>query len=707
MWLTGLPASGKSTIAVALERKLVEAGRPAYLLDGDNVRHGLSDDLGFEPGDRSEHIRRVAHVARLLADAGVVAVVSLVSPMAADRKLARELHDAAGLDFHEVFVVHLGRGVRAPRPEGPVREGARRQAPRLHRRRLPHTSRPRTPTSRSTPSTTTATPRSRACSRRSACDASHAEPVPRAPGAGIIHCMVGCDSRLPLALKLQWRSTLAGCVVNTLSVSMLAVYMTVVFPPTAEQTVVPRGVTLLATAVYTLIAGLTFYRNAQPRFERMRRWLAEGRPPTADERQEVMRLPVLFARMTLVRWLIAVPLFSLPDLFASSEFALEEAVTITLAGISTSAAVYLTSEWQLRPAFALALDRSAPPEARSLGIAPRLLLTWVLCSGVPILMVALIPVGRDVTDPKDLIAPIWFAAAAAMGAGFVATKLATQAVARPVRQLRRAIDGVSQGDLDVSVPVDDGSEIGRLQAGFNGMVAGLREREQLRDLYGRQVGIDVAREALERGIELGGETREVSALFVDVVGSTQLAHRESPERVVALLNAFFQVVVAEVHECGGMVNKFEGDAALCVFGAPVPQDDHARRALACARRLRARLDELDGGLDAAIGVACGTVVAGNVGAEARFEYTVIGDPVNEAARLTELAKQHDQRLLASGDAVDCAGGAEAARWSLDGEVTLRGRECPTRIAVPAPTRPVGRLRAPADRARRARRLPAR
>jgi adenylate cyclase len=420
-----------------------------------------------------------------------------------------------------------------------------------------------------------------------------------------------------------------------------------------------------------------------------------------------MRLPVLFARMTLVRWLIAVPLFSLPDLFASTEFALEEAVTITLAGISTSAAVYLTSEWQLRPAFALALDRSAPPEARSLGIAPRLLLTWVLCSGVPILMVALIPVGRDVTDPKDLIAPIWFAAAAAMGAGFVATKLATQAVARPVRQLRRAIDGVSQGDLDVSVPVDDGSEIGRLQAGFNGMVAGLREREQLRDLYGRQVGIDVAREALERGIALGGETREVSALFVDVIGSTQLAHRESPERVVALLNAFFQVVVAEVHECGGMVNKFEGDAALCVFGAPVPQDDHARRALACARRLRGRLDELDGGLDAAIGVACGTVVAGNVGAEARFEYTVIGDPVNEAARLTELAKQHDQRLLASGDAVDCAGREEAARWSPDGEVTLRGRECPTRIAVPAPSRQVGRPRAPAGRARRARRLPAR
>ena len=104
VWLTGLPASGKSTIAARLERALVEAGRPAYLLDGDNVRHGLSGDLGFSPGDRAENIRRVAHVARLFADAGVVAIVSLVSPSAADRALARELHEAAGLPFVEVFV---------------------------------------------------------------------------------------------------------------------------------------------------------------------------------------------------------------------------------------------------------------------------------------------------------------------------------------------------------------------------------------------------------------------------------------------------------------------------------------------------------------------------------------------------------------------------------------------------------------------------
>ena len=93
----------------------------------------------------------------------------------------------------------------------------------------------------------------------------------------------------------------------------------------------------------------------------------------------------------------------------------------------------------------------------------------------------------------------------------------TAAVASPVRELRRAIDAVTQGDLDIAVPVDDGSEDGRLQAGFNGMVAGLRERERLRDLYGRHVGADVAREALERGTALGGATCEVSVLFVDVI----------------------------------------------------------------------------------------------------------------------------------------------------------------------------------------------
>jgi bifunctional enzyme CysN/CysC len=122
VWLTGLPASGKSTIAVAVERALVESGRFAYLLDGDNIRHGLSGDLGFDPASRTENVRRVAHVARLFADAGAVALVSLVSPFREDRVAARRLHEAAGLLFFEVFV------------DTPLEECARRDPKGLYAR---------------------------------------------------------------------------------------------------------------------------------------------------------------------------------------------------------------------------------------------------------------------------------------------------------------------------------------------------------------------------------------------------------------------------------------------------------------------------------------------------------------------------------------------------------------------------------------------
>ena len=104
VWLTGLSGSGKSTVAVEVEHKLVTRGRPAYLLDGDNLRHGLNADLGFSAADRAENVRRVGEVARLFADAGLVAVVSLVSPYRVDRDRVRAQHESAGLGFVEVFV---------------------------------------------------------------------------------------------------------------------------------------------------------------------------------------------------------------------------------------------------------------------------------------------------------------------------------------------------------------------------------------------------------------------------------------------------------------------------------------------------------------------------------------------------------------------------------------------------------------------------
>jgi adenylate cyclase len=204
----------------------------------------------------------------------------------------------------------------------------------------------------------------------------------------------------------------------------------------------------------------------------------------------------------------------------------------------------------------------------------------------------------------------------------------------------------------------------------------------VRDLFGRHVGEEVARSALGQELEMGGELREASILFVDVVGSTEFAAARDPREVVHTLNRFFEIVVEVVTLHGGWINKFEGDAALCVFGAPTEHPDAASAALVTARELAGRLaTELDG-LEAAIGLSAGEVVAGNVGAAQRYEYTVIGDPVNEAARLTELAKSRPSRALASESIVRRAADREARRWTLGEPVVLRGRPEGTRFAAP-------------------------
>ncbi|HEY2631551.1 MAG TPA: adenylyl-sulfate kinase [Solirubrobacteraceae bacterium] len=104
IWFTGLPAAGKSTIAGAVEERLIAAGRSAFMLDGDNLRHGLNGDLGFDEDARRENVRRTAHVAKLLAESGTVALVGLVSPYASDREQAIKVHTDAGLVFLEVFI---------------------------------------------------------------------------------------------------------------------------------------------------------------------------------------------------------------------------------------------------------------------------------------------------------------------------------------------------------------------------------------------------------------------------------------------------------------------------------------------------------------------------------------------------------------------------------------------------------------------------
>jgi adenylate cyclase len=214
---------------------------------------------------------------------------------------------------------------------------------------------------------------------------------------------------------------------------------------------------------------------------------------------------------------------------------------------------------------------------------------------------------------------------------------------------------------------------------------------RLREQFGRYVGEDVACRALQHDTHVRGQERHVAVLFVDLVGSSALVAGQRPGEVVELLNGFFQVVVDVVHRHGGFINKFQGDAALAVFGAPLEHPDGSGAALAAARELRDELVFVLGSNRFGIGVSAGRAFAGEVGARNRLEYTVIGDAVNEAARLTELAKTDRGHVLASATTLCGAQDTEALSWDLGELVQLRGRDAPTRLARPAaPPRAIAR-----------------
>jgi len=345
----------------------------------------------------------------------------------------------------------------------------------------------------------------------------------------------------------------------------------------------------------------------------------------------------------------------------------------------------MKSEKVLRPITVAAMANN-PESATAPSVTQRIILFWVISVAAPLCVIIALVFGQQIgvidTDAAGLQRPVLWMAIAALAFGSIGLVRVVSAIADPIKQLRLAQAEVREGNLDTSVRIYDGSDLGLLQAGFNEMVADVRERQQLRNLFGRYVGEDVARRAIEIGTELGGEERYVGVLFVDIVGSTRLAVNRPPRDVVNLLNEFFRVIVDVVGRHGGFVNKFQGDAALAIFGAPLDQEDFAGHALAAARTLRQELDTALGDTDVGIGVSAGKAIAGHIGSQQRLEYTVIGDPVNEAARLTDLAKFEPSRVLGSARAVYLASPEEAEHWDIGEGVELRGRGIETRLARP-------------------------
>jgi adenylate cyclase len=497
-------------------------------------------------------------------------------------------------------------------------------------------------------------------------------------------------SRTQTERRTRWLVIIAAVIANIGGALVVLVFATVVLQDPAgiaEFTKAQRVNVVLFFVYLTVAIGVGVVWGLRS-FRPVRELVGADRRLEEGEQLMLLRAPLRLMGVHVALWGIATVGWAAVNAYLfSGLLAVKVGLTCLLGALTTSTIVYLLAERLFRPAVTTALQSKVPRGTGMPGVVARSVLAWALGTAVPVLGLVFVGVGSLIVAEMPRRQLAWTMVAlggTALVVGLGVTYIAARAVADPVDSVRLAMAQVEHNDLEAEVPVYDGSEIGLLQAGFNHMVLGLRERERLQDLFGRQVGEDVAKVALERGVDLGGELREVAVIFVDIIGSTRLAATRPPTEVVTLLNRFFAVVVEVIDRHGGWINKFEGDAALAIFGAPLKLEDAPTRALAAARELAERLHTDAPGVRAAVGVSAGEVVAGHIGAEQRFEYTVIGDPVNEAARLTDLAKSTPQLVLASDAAVRAADPAEARCWQFTQEVTVRGRTEPTRLAVPCP-----------------------
>jgi adenylate cyclase len=418
-------------------------------------------------------------------------------------------------------------------------------------------------------------------------------------------------------------------------------------------------------------------------------WYRRGTTPTQDQRSGVSMLPFRHARLHAAVWVAVGIGLLVVHHDAGPQVLWLIGVAMLVVALASGFMGFLLLQRLLRPVFTVALATDVPTDSlrrRRHRVGVRLLVTWGLCSGIPLAAIAVIVAGAHVRwlipTGAAVSVPVLILSGVGIVAGLRGMTLAARSVADPLREVTDRMGHVGAGQYEVRTPVYDSSEIGVLQTGFNDMVAGLAEREQLRDLFGRHVGHDVAQHALQQGQDFTGRVCQAGVVFIDLAGSTALAATSSPDHVAAVLNAFFRIVVGIIGNHGGYINKFEGDAALAIFGAPLALVNPCAQALNAGRSLREALTADREMPDFGIGVTYGRVFAGNIGAEDRYEYTVIGDPVNEAARLSDLAKSNAGRLLASAITVAESGPEEAAHWQTGEDVLLRGRQQPTTLAEP-------------------------
>ena len=415
-------------------------------------------------------------------------------------------------------------------------------------------------------------------------------------------------------------------------------------------------------------------------------WLESGRPANSGDRIRVLRYPATWMARSSVFWVIGGTLFALLNEDLGAVPMLTIFATVLMGGVTACALQYLMVERVMRPATALALADGQPERLETPGVAVRLTMAWALASGVTLLGIAVFAVvdlvGGDL-DRERFSGVILFLAIGGIAAGAGAIFLAARSLAESLAGVRSGQERIEQRDFDAQVEVDDGSEVGLVQAGFNRMAEGLAERERIRETFGAYVDPEVAEHILAEGTDLSGEAVEATILFADIIDFTSWSERASAGEVVETLNRLFEGVVPIIHKHGGHVDKFIGDGLMAVFGAPRRYPDHADRALAAATEI-AELVATGFGPDLRLGLGLnsGPVVAGNIGGAGRLDFSVIGDAVNVAARVEAATRETGDTILLTGATKERLTGS-TVECEPRPPVPLKGKSEPVELYAPA------------------------
>jgi len=433
--------------------------------------------------------------------------------------------------------------------------------------------------------------------------------------------------------------------------------------------------------VAVMIGLVWIFRRAKGLVWPLVEWLRAGKPRDGarDAWQRAARIPRDF--VVAYGWqpfvIIGLPI----SVLITADFGLPWYSAVILFAVTCVATLYaavlhfFASELALRP---ILRDAAGLLPSDFAGMQVGVPLRWKLLGALPLInvitgvVVSGLSSGGDSTL-TDLGIDVLIALVVAFTISFELTLLLSQSISGPLNDLLAATDRVKRGDLSVRVPVLSGDEMGDLAGSFNEMLSGLEERDKLQRAFGSYVDPDVARRVITEGEMLEGEEVEVSVLFIDIRDFTPFAEQASAAEAVARLNEFFDLVVPILMKHGGHANKFVGDGVLGVFGAPERLPDHADRALAAASESADAVEERFGGqLQLGIGINSGPVVVGSIGGGGRLEFTVIGDPVNVAARVERATRETGDVVLLT-EATRCLLTREHGELEPRGEIPLKGK----------------------------------